>query len=131
MSWQELRDWLLPLQRDRKTIAKVREMLLRRPQFDSKRFAREYFSEEKQTIARKLWEITRKHSVADITGMAPEDEFVADLKMDDLDSMSVIEFVIQLEKEFNINIPEGRTKAIRTFKELVDEIWRLQNRNKK
>jgi len=59
--------------------------------------------------------------------MAPEDEFVADLKMDDLDPMSVIEFVIQLEKEFNINIPEGRIKAIRTFKELVDEICQLQN----
>jgi len=111
---------------DRYNVRQVRDKLSKRPQFDSESFANTYFPEEKRVVARKLWEITKEHLVADITGVAPDDEFVADLKMDDLDSMSLVEFVIHLEKDFNIDIPEGRIKAIRTFSDLVDEIFRLK-----
>jgi len=62
--------------------------------------------------------------------MVPEDQFVSDLKMDDLDSMSTVELVIHLEKAFNISIPDGRTKEIRTFGELADEIYEIRKANK-
>jgi acyl carrier protein len=111
---------------DKAIVREVRDNLLKRPQLDSQAFANTYFPEEKHTIARKLWEITKEHSVADITGMVPEDRFVEDLKMDDLDSMSLVELTIHFEKEFNVSIPDGRLKEIKTFRELVDEICRLK-----
>jgi acyl carrier protein len=111
---------------DGKNIREVREKLSKRPQLDSESFADTYFPAEKQAIARRLWEITKEHSVADITGVTPEDQFQADLKMDDLDSMSTVELVVHLEGIFNISIPDGRIKEIRTFGELVDEIYQIK-----
>ena len=57
-----------------------------------------------------------------LTGILPADRFVDDLRMDDLDSMSLVELTIHLEKEFEVDIPDGRLREIKTFGELVDEI---------
>ncbi|MCE0498216.1 MAG: acyl carrier protein [Methylacidiphilales bacterium] len=111
---------------DRYNIRQVRDKLSKRPQFDSESFANTYFPEEKRAVARKLWEITKEHSVADITGVAPDDEFVEDLKMDDLDSMSLVELAVQIEKEFGIVLSDERLAEMRTFNDLVDEICRLK-----
>jgi acyl carrier protein len=111
---------------DAKNIREVRDKLSKRPQLNSESFTNTYFPEEKRVVAQKLWEITKEHSVVDITGVVPEDKFVEDLKMDDLDSMSLVELTIHFEKEFNLSIPDGRLKEIRTFGELVDEICRLK-----
>jgi len=123
--WEQLRDWLFPLSRDRRTIAEVRKKLSERPQHDSGSFATAYFPEEKRAVAQKLWKITKERSVADITGVAPDDKFVEDLKMDDLDSLSLVEFAIQIEKEFNINLSDERLKSITTLRELVDEVYEI------
>jgi len=77
----------------------------------------------------RLLEITKEHSVADITGLIPGDTFAADLRMDDLDSLAIIEFVIHVEKDFDIIIPKHKAKTMRSFSELVDEIARLQKEN--
>ena len=123
--WERLRASCFP-PTDKSIVSKVREELSKRPQLDSESFADTYFPAEKQYIAKRLWEITKERSVEDITGVAPEDQFVADLKMDDLDSMSTVELVVHLEGTFNISIPDGKIKEIRTFGELVDEIYRLK-----
>jgi acyl carrier protein len=111
---------------DKAIVRDVRDNLRKRPQLDSQAFASTYFPEKKRYVAQKLWEITKEHSVADISGVVPKDKFVEDLKMDDLDSMSLVELTIHFEKEFNVSIQDGRLKEIRTFGELVDEICRLK-----
>src|SRR5260370_37759896 len=120
--WKQLRDGLFPLPRDQRTIAEVRKKLSERSQLDSGSFAISYFPEEKQAVAKRLWEIAKAHSAADITGLKPEDTFNGDLKMDDLDSLSLVEFVVHLEKDFGVNISEARAQSINSFSDLVDEI---------
>jgi len=115
-----------PFFRDDQIIRRVREKLSKYPQLNAESFATTYFPEEKQAIAKKLWEITKEHSVADITGLRPEDEFVADLKMDDLDSLSTVEILTHIERDFEVDITDERAVRIRTFGDLVDEIYRLK-----
>jgi acyl carrier protein len=112
---------------DRTSIKNVREKLSQRPQLDAATFAATYFPEDKRDLAERLILITQRHSRADLTGAEPNDRFVEDFKMDELDSMSLLELVIDIEKYFEITIPDGRAQNIRTFRELVDEIWSLKN----
>ena len=44
--------------------------------------------------------------MADITGMTPNDQFIADLKMDDLDSLSLVEYTIHIEEEFGVHVSD-------------------------
>jgi len=111
--------------RDKRLVREVRNTLSKRPQLDSESFTETYFPVEKQAVARRLWEITKERSVAHITGVAPDDKFVEDLKMDDLDSLSLVEFAIQIEKEFNISLSDERLKSITTLRELVDEVYKI------
>jgi acyl carrier protein len=114
---------------DAKTIREVRGKLGSRPQLNAEGFAHEYFTEDKREVAKRLMDITREHSVADITGLSPDDAFVTDLRMDDLDSMAIVDFVVHVEKDFDVTIPEHETKSMRTFGELVDEIARLKKKS--
>ena len=110
-------------------IREVRNKLAQRPQLNSKEFAATYFPPEKRAIAELLMEITKEHSVADITGLIPDDAFVADLRMDDLDSLAIVDFIVHIETDFDITIPQHKAKSMRSFSELVDEIARLQKDN--
>jgi acyl carrier protein len=123
--WERLRASCFP-RTDKAIVREVRDNLLKRPQLDSQAFANTYFPEEKQVIARKLWEITKEHSIADITGVVPDDKFVEDLRMDDLDSLSLVELAVHIEKDFNISLSDERLRTITTLSELVDEVYRLK-----
>ncbi len=54
--------------------------------------------------------------------MQPNDRFVEDLRMDELDSMSTVEYVIEIEKEFGIKIPDSAAEKMFTFKSVVDYV---------
>jgi len=54
--------------------------------------------------------------------MQPNDRFVEDLRMDELDSMSTVEYVIEIEKEFGIEIPDSAAEKMLTFKSVVDYV---------
>ncbi len=54
--------------------------------------------------------------------MNPSDRFIQDLRMDDLDSMSTVEFVIEIEKEFEIKIPDSAAEKMLTFQSVVDYV---------
>lgn len=54
--------------------------------------------------------------------MNPTDRFVEDLLMDDFDSMSTVEFVIEIEKEFGIEIPNEVAEKMTSFQSVVDYV---------
>ena len=54
--------------------------------------------------------------------MQPNDRFVEDLRMDALDSMATVKYVIEIEKEFGIEIPDSAAEEMITFQSVVDYV---------
>jgi acyl carrier protein len=52
----------------------------------------------------------------------PDDELVADLRIEELDSLAVAEFVMAVEKEFSITVPEAEWERLRTFRDVVSAV---------
>ena len=65
-----------------------------------------------------------KRSIASITYIDPEkiDDFAS--YKDDLaiDSLSILEIVVDVEYQFQINVPEDELSAIRTLSDTVDTV---------
>jgi acyl carrier protein len=112
---------------DRALVEKVRAQLSQREQLQGSSFAKRYFPEEKQAIAERLFELTQKHCRAPLIGLIPDDRFVEDFQMDMLDSMSLLELVLDVEKAFGIEIPDETARRIRTFGQLVDTVSLLKS----
>ncbi len=93
-----------------------------RPALNEKEFGARYFSPDRAEIAAKLRTILARHVDVEISQMQPADRFIEDLRMDDFDSMSTVEYVIEVEKEFEIEIPDSAAAKMTTFQSLVDYI---------
>jgi acyl carrier protein len=91
-----------------------------RPALNEREFGKQFFPDDRADIAAKLRDILSRHITLDLSQLQPDDRFVEDLRMDALDSLSMVEYVIEIEKEFGIEIPDSRTEKIRTFRQLVD-----------
>jgi acyl carrier protein len=92
-----------------------------RQALNEKEFGKEFFSNDPE-IAAKLREILSRHIPIDLSQMQPNDRFVEDLRMDALDSMSTVEYVIEIEKEFGIRIPDSAAEKMITFQSVVDYV---------
>jgi len=53
--------------------------------------------------------------------LSPEDTFV-DLEMAELDSMATAGFLLDLEREFGIEIPDRDAERLKTFREVVEYV---------
>ena len=93
-----------------------------RPVLNEKEFGQHYFSPDRAEIAAKLRKILANHINIDLSRMNPADRFIQDLRMDDLDSMSTVEYVIEIEKEFAIKIPDSAAEKMTTFQSVVDYV---------
>jgi acyl carrier protein len=93
-----------------------------RPTFGEKEFGEHYFPADRAEIAAKLRGILANHVGIDIAKMSPTDRFIEDLRMDDFDSMSTVEYVIEIEKEFRIKIPDSVAEKMTTFQSVVDYV---------
>ncbi|MGA2788004.1 MAG: acyl carrier protein [Verrucomicrobiota bacterium] len=93
-----------------------------RPALDEAEFGKRYFPPDRAEIAAKLREIFSRHIIVDLSQLQPNDRFVEDLRMDALDSMSTVEFVIEVEKEFGIKIPDAAAEKMTTFQSAVDYV---------
>ena len=93
-----------------------------RPSLTEKEFGLRYFSSDRAEIAAKLRKTLTNLMDVDLSGMKPSDRFIQDMRMDDLDSMSTVEFVIQIEKEFGIEIPNSAAEKMTTFQSVVDYV---------
>lgn len=93
-----------------------------RPVLKEKEFGEHYFSPERAEIAIRLREILARHTQIDLSRMSPDDRFIEDLKMDDFDSLSTVNFIIEIEKEFGIEIPDSVAEKMINLQNVVDYV---------
>jgi acyl carrier protein len=82
-------------------------------------FGRHYFSPATASIATRLREILARHIDVDLSRLGPDDRFIEDLGMAELDSLSTVNFAVDVEREFGITIPDADAGRLKTFREVV------------
>jgi acyl carrier protein len=85
-------------------------------------FGVHFFAADKAAIAARLRKVLQKHIDVDLARLHPDDRFIEDLEMVELDSLSNVNFAIAVEKEFAISIPDADAENLRTFREVVDYV---------
>ncbi len=110
--------WLHERSNRRRALA----LLAGRPQLDSSAFGQRYFgqTDRRAALAAQTRELLAKHVPFKLDGLAPGDAFVADLRMDELDSLSTVEFLVDIEKQLGLKIPDADAQQIFTFGQLVE-----------
>jgi acyl carrier protein len=93
-----------------------------RPALSEIEFGKRYFPPDRAEIAAQLRKIFSQHIIVDLSQLQPNDRFVEDLRMDALDSMATVEFVIEVEKQFGIKIPDASAEKMTTFQSAVDYV---------
>ncbi|MGI8965435.1 MAG: acyl carrier protein [Limisphaerales bacterium] len=93
-----------------------------RPALNEIEFGQHYFSPNRAEIATKLRAILSRHIAIDLSQLQPNDRFVEDLRMDALDSLSTVEFIIEVEKEFEITIPNAAAEKMKAFQCVLDYV---------
>lgn len=97
-----------------------------RPSLSAQEFAAKSFAPDVAPVALGILEILSKHLPVDLSRMHRTDRLVADLQMDTLDSMSTLEFVMEIEERFSIKIPDKEANATRTFAEIIVYVANLK-----
>ena len=87
-------------------------------------FGQRYFPPDQSDIAAQVATIFGKHISVEVSQAHPDDKLVEDLRMDSLDSMSTVEFVIELEEHFKITIPDSAAEQMRTLRDITHFISR-------
>lgn len=101
----------------------AQEHMKGRSSLTAEEYAIQHFPFEKCEIAAQVRTIFSKHISLDISQVHPDDKLVEDLRIDALDSMSTIEFVINLEQHFAIEIPNEVAVEMRTLGDLTELIF--------
>jgi acyl carrier protein len=97
----------------------LRHMRGRQPRGPSS-FAVYFFQGKEVAVAEKMIGVLARHLPVDLSMLHPDDLLVQHLRMDSLDSMSTVEFVFDIEKEFAVTIPDNVAEKILTFRQLVE-----------
>ena len=66
--------------------------------------------------------ILEEYLPIDLAQLEPSDRLVQDLRMDALDSMSTVEFIIALEKHFDISIADKDAENMHTFDDVCSYV---------
>jgi acyl carrier protein len=93
-----------------------------RQSLTDEQFGREFFQRDRAGIAIRVREIMARHITVDLSRLHPDDRIVEDLRMDALDSMSTVEFAIDLEKEFGISISDADAARLTTLRAVIDHV---------
>jgi acyl carrier protein len=107
---------------DRLNRRRALKLLASRPQLPPDEFGRSYFGEtpHRAALAAELREMLEDHVPFKLDGLAPDDALVQDLRMDALDSMSTVEFLLEVEERYRTKVPESVAESLRTLRDLVD-----------
>jgi len=81
-----------------------------------------YFQSHEARVAERMIEVLGRHLAIDLACLRPDDRLVADLRMDALDSLSTVEFVLDIEEEFGVKIPDRVAEQILTFRQVVEYV---------
>jgi acyl carrier protein len=76
------------------------------------------------SVAERVIDIVAEQLGVDREKIQPETSFVNDLGADSLDT---VELVMELEEEFDINIPDDAAEKIQTVGQAIDFIEKAQN----
>ncbi|SRR5713101_1831405 len=87
-------------------------------------FGHRLFNATQAPIAAKLRGLLTEELGLDLARLRPEDEPIRHLRMDEFDSLAVVEFVIATEKAFEVKLRDQDLVRIRTFGELVELVDR-------
>jgi acyl carrier protein len=93
-----------------------------RPSISDEEFGGRFFSPDRVEIAAQLRQILSSHIAVDLSRLNPDDRLVQDIRMDSLDSMSTVEFIVEVEEHFSISIPDSTTEQMRTLRDVVDYV---------
>lgn len=78
---------------------------------------------ERSEIKQKVIEIAAVQMGIRETGISDNTRFISDLKMDSLD---LVEFVMELEAEFDLAIPDEAAEKLHTVYETVDYLYKTE-----
>jgi acyl carrier protein len=92
------------------------------PALSNTEFGQHYFNPDRTDIAARTRKILQRHNDVDLARLHPDDRLVEDIRMDELDSLSTVEFVIEIEKEFGIRISDADATKMRSLRDVVDYV---------
>jgi acyl carrier protein len=101
---------------------RVAKRMQNRDELNPKDFGKHFFSLDLAPIATRLHVILARHVDVDLSRLHPDDGFIDDLEMDELDSLSTLEFTIDVEQEFGIKIPNADATRLESFRDVVQYI---------
>lgn len=90
-------------------------------------FGRHYFSPDTSLVAMRLREILARHIEVDLSRLSPNDRFIEDLEMVELDSLSTVNFKVDIEREFGITIPDPDAEKLKAFRDVVAYVSAARN----
>jgi len=107
----------------------LRHMEGRQPLTDVE-FGKQFFPPDRADIAARLRQIMARHIAVDLSRLHPDDLIVDDLRMDSLDSLATVEFLIEIEKEFGISVPDAAAEKMRNLRDVTDYVYEATRRPK-
>lgn len=96
----------------------LRHMSGREPRSASS-FAAHFFQGGEVLVAERLVDVLARHLAVDLSQLHPDDRLVQDLRMDALDSLSTVEFVLDIEEELGVKIPNEVGVKMLTLRDVV------------
>jgi acyl carrier protein len=72
-----------------------------------------------ENIQETIFKIIEKHFKVPLSKITPQSQFIVDFGADSLD---VVEFVLELEDAFDININDNQAQQITTVKDAIEHI---------
>ena len=112
---------LLLLQTRSEKRRALRHMQGRKPLPDDD-FGRQFFPPHRAQVAARLRQILSRHVALDLSRLHPDDKLVEDIRMDSLDSVSTVEFIVDVEKEFGVVIPDAAAQQMRSLRDVVEYV---------
>jgi acyl carrier protein len=109
--------WLSERTVRRRVLKRMRSRPARTPE----QFGDDLFPPESAQFAAKIREILARHLTVDLSRLSPDDTFV-DLEIAELDSLATVGFVLDLEREFGIQISDRDAERIKTFRDVVEYV---------
>jgi len=117
--------WFFMRRRDARNRAHAISHLAQHPPLEPAAFATTYFAGDEAAIARRLRELLTPHLPFDLARLHPDDRLIEDLRMDALDSMSTLEFILCVQKEFSVEISEADVARLHTVRDFTTPVARL------